>query len=79
MYGYRWPKGDRGILVRTIRQIVYPDSLALSHRVPGQPVLTQPALVTEMPGVLHGPFDGSMPSMRGGLVPLLLPGTRGQY
>jgi len=65
-------------LVRTIRQLVFPDSVAISQRVPGQAVPTVPKLMKELPGVVHGPFDGSMPSIRGGTVPLLLPGSIGR-
>jgi len=55
-------------LVRTLRQLLYPDLLETVHRVPA------PAVMTRLPPVLHGRFDGPLPSLGSvSLPPLFLP------
>jgi len=55
-------------LVRTIRQLVYPDLMEPRRRLPAEQFITQ------LPGVLHGKFDGDIPSLGENLSPpLLLP------
>lgn len=56
-------------LVRVIRQLIYPESLEAVRRVPVE------TLDTHLPGVLHGPYGGPLPSLQEGL-PVLLPGPR---
>lgn len=57
-------------LVQTMRQLLYPDTLELRDRQKAA------RFVTELPGVLHGRYDGHLPSLgEGPPPPLLLPST----
>jgi len=57
-------------LVRTIRQLIFPDLLETRRRLPAE------QYVWQHPGVLHGHFDGRLPSLGGDWSPpLLLPRT----
>lgn len=58
-------------LLQTIRQLLYPDTLELRDRTKAA------RYVTDLPGVLHGRYDGRLPSLGEGPPPALLLPTPG--
>eukprot|EP00933_Yihiella_yeosuensis_P062558 TRINITY_DN65542_c0_g1_i1.p1 TRINITY_DN65542_c0_g1~~TRINITY_DN65542_c0_g1_i1.p1 ORF type:complete len:315 (+),score=40.75 TRINITY_DN65542_c0_g1_i1:74-946(+) len=57
-------------MVRTIRQLVYPNLLEPSYRVGAEPVVNM-----QQPNMLHGPYGGPLPSLGEYEVPVLISPT----